>query len=111
MCTLHAPSAPSTAPWLSLDSPFARPSPFPPFPLIAPLELRLCVCPLAAQETGISRRLLENFAEIASGSRFAPVKKPLAGAFDTDVLPVVDAEKIHIIAIQVQLVGGGLLVL
>ena len=56
----------------------------------------------AEQETGISRRLLENFAEIASSHRFAPVKKPLGGAFDTDVLPITDAEKIHVMAIQVR---------
>lgn len=54
------------------------------------------------QETGISRRLLDNFAEIASGERYTPIKKPLAGAFDAEVVPITDAEKIHIMAVQVR---------
>ncbi|KAF5832988.1 hypothetical protein DUNSADRAFT_10944 [Dunaliella salina] len=53
-----------------------------------------------AQETGISRRLLENFAEIASSHRFAPIKKPLHGSFDADVPLIIETEKIHVMAIQ-----------
>jgi len=53
-----------------------------------------------AQETGISRRLLENFAEVASSHRFAPIKKPLPGSFEADVPLITDTEKIHVMAVQ-----------
>eukprot|EP00983_Pelagomonas_calceolata_P008783 285965-Pelagomonas_calceolata.AAC.1 len=54
------------------------------------------------QETGISRRLLENFAEVASSHRFAPIKKPLPGSFEADVPLITDTEKIHVMAVQVR---------
>ena len=49
-----------------------------------------------------SRRLLESFVELANTMHVGAVKKPLEGAFEDDGCKLADAEKVHIMAVQVR---------
>lgn len=60
--------------------------------------------PHLTQESGISKRLLESFAESASSLRLAPIKVPLNGAFEAEGLAVADKQKVHVIAVQARVV-------
>ncbi len=52
------------------------------------------VCTVRMQETVTSRRLIENFADIASGLHFDSIKRPLEGAFEEEGCKVADIEKV-----------------
>ena len=47
-----------------------------------------------------SRRLLENFNDIASEHHFGAVKRPLDGSFEEAGCKVADIDKVHIMATQ-----------
>ncbi len=55
-----------------------------------------------------TRRLLENYGDIAGRMRFESVKRPLDGPFEEAGCRVADLDRVHIMAIQVP-VGRGLL--
>jgi len=55
------------------------------------------------QESVTSRRLLENFGDIAAGFHYTPIKRPLDGLFEEEGCKVADVEKVHIMAVQAPL--------
>lgn len=66
----------------------------------------------SAQETVTSRRLLENFSDIAAQTHYVAVKRPLDDAFELAAVRAAELEKIHITAVQVRAAkregeGGG----
>jgi hypothetical protein len=54
------------------------------------------------QETMTSRRLIENFHDIAVGLHVEAIKRPLDGSFDEEGCRVADVDKVHIMAVQVR---------
>lgn len=58
----------------------------------------------SAQETVTTRRLLENFADIAAQAHFVAVRRPLDDGFEVSAVRAAELEKIHITAVQVSVV-------
>lgn len=57
-----------------------------------------------------SRRLLENFSDLAAQHGLAAVKRPLEEGFESGALRLADLEKVHVLAMQVRAgpgAGGG----
>ncbi|KAG2424565.1 hypothetical protein HXX76_014445 [Chlamydomonas incerta] len=54
----------------------------------------------SAQDNVTSRRLLENFADIAAQHGLGAVKRPLEEGFETGALRLAELEKVHVLAMQ-----------
>eukprot|EP00198_Chlamydomonas_reinhardtii_P000390 XP_001689725.1 predicted protein [Chlamydomonas reinhardtii] len=54
----------------------------------------------SAQDNVTSRRLLENFSDLAAQHGLAAVKRPLEEGFESGALRLADLEKVHVLAMQ-----------
>ncbi len=56
----------------------------------------------SGQENMTSRRLVENFSDLASGLHFPnAIKRPLDGSYEEEGCKTADVEKVHIMAVSV----------
>ncbi len=60
-----------------------------------------CLPPTCPARPPPSRRLLENFSDLAAEHHVTAVKRPMEDSFEVGGPKYADAEKIHIVAMQV----------